>query len=285
MTATMTPTDEIRRQALAAFLRSRRERISPEQVGLPTGGRRRTPGLRREEVAQLAGVGVTWYTWLEQGRDIKASVQVLEAIAGTLRLDPGERTHLYTLADAGEPLIVRDCKVISPALHLMLRQLEPFPASIQNARTDLLAYNRTYDVLNGGVSQLPFEERNVMLLAFTNPAWRKSIVDWEDAATRLVAQFRAGMASHIAEPSWKSLVKRLRAEAPEFNAMWDQHEIKSPENMTKRFIHPAVGLLHLDFTHLWFGPRSEIVLKSYVPADEETAEKLNVLQALALQGD
>ena len=101
---------DVRRHELAAFLRSRRERITPEQVGLPLSGRRRTPGLRREEVAQLAGVGVTWYTWLEQGRDINASEQVLAAIAATLLLDPYERAHLYTLAGQPEPPIARDCK-------------------------------------------------------------------------------------------------------------------------------------------------------------------------------
>jgi transcriptional regulator with XRE-family HTH domain len=273
MAATVPGKDVVRRRELAAFLRSRRERITPEQVGLPVGGRRRTPGLRREEVAQLAGVGVTWYTWLEQGRDINASEQVLDAIAATLQLDPIERSHLYTLADAGEPLMERQCKAISEPLRLMLRQLEPFPASIQNARTDVLAYNRTYDLLNG-MTRLPYDERNILWLAFTDPAWRRSLVDWEDTGQRMVAQFRAAMASHIAEPSWKNLVKRLRSRSPEFEALWNQHDISSPENMTKRFLHPVVGLMRLDFTHLWLGPRSELVLKSYSPADAETADKL-----------
>jgi transcriptional regulator with XRE-family HTH domain len=276
---TVTP-DEVRRRALATFLRSRRERITPEQVGLPLGGRRRTPGLRREEVAQLAGVGVTWYTWLEQGRDINVSEQVLDAIAGTLHLDPIERAHLYTLAGAGEPRIDQQCRAISDPLRLMLRQLEPFPASIQNARTDILAYNRSYDALMSGISQFPHEERNALTLAFTDPTWRKSIVDWEDAGPRLVSTFRAAMAAHIAEPSWKSLVKRLRAESPEFDALWDQHEISSPENRTKRFLHPVLGLLRLDYTHLWLGPRSELVLKSYTPADPDTAAKLAELTDL-----
>jgi transcriptional regulator with XRE-family HTH domain len=282
MTSTLPGKDVVRRRELAAFLRSRRERIAPEQVGLPVGGRRRTPGLRREEVAQLAGVGVTWYTWLEQGRDINASEQVLDAIAATLHLDPIERKHLYTLAGAGEPFAEQHCRAISEPLRLMLRQLEPFPASIQNARTDVLAFNRTYDVLNG-MTRLPFDERNILWLLFTDLAWRRSLVDWDDSAPRIVAQFRAAMASHIAEPSWKNLVKKLRARSPEFDAMWSQHEISSPENMTKRFLHPVVGLMRLDFTHLWLGPRSELVLKSYSPADAETAEKLATLHSLALK--
>jgi transcriptional regulator with XRE-family HTH domain len=283
MTATLTEPDLVRRRALATFLRSRRERITPEQVGLPAGGRRRTPGLRREEVAQLAGVGVTWYTWLEQGRDIHVSDQVLDAIAGTLHLDPFERTHLYTLAGAGVPRLEQQCRAISPALQLMLRQLEPFPATVQNARTDILAFNRGYDALMSGVSEIPFDERNVLWLAFTNPTWRKSLVDWETDAPRLVATFRAAMASHIAEPSWKNLVKRLRTRSPEFDSLWDQHEISSPENRTKRFDHPTLGLMRLDFTHLWLGPRSEMVLKTYTPVDDETTEKLEKLHAVSIR--
>src|SRR5580700_3276530 len=116
-----------RRQELAAFLRSRRERILPEQVGLPPALRRRTPGLRREEVATLAGVGVTWYTWLEQGRDINASPQVLDAVSRTLLLDPHEREHLFRLADVPDGTALGDCGSLPPTCQLLLDQLEPFP--------------------------------------------------------------------------------------------------------------------------------------------------------------
>lgn len=272
-TAVRMSADEIRRAELAAFLRSRRERISPEQVGLPAGGRRRTPGLRREEVAQLAGVGVTWYTWLEQGRDIHASEQVLIAIARTLQLDQHERSHLFTLAGAPEPPMEKDCKVVTPQIRAILDQLEPFPAAVQNARTDILAYNRTYDWLMD-VGSVPVEERNSMLLAFTNPRWRARLRDWEDGLPRSVAQFRASMAEHVAEPGWKALVKRLRRESPEFEAIWNQHDVQPMRNLTKCFVHPEAGLLSFDYTHLWFGRRSEVRLTTYTPADSETAAKL-----------
>lgn len=273
---------DVRRQALADFLRSRRERISPDQVGLPVGGRRRTPGLRREEVAQLAGVGVTWYTWLEQGRDIHASDQVLGAIANTLHLDPYERAHLFTLAGQPEPPVHRECRAISPAIQLMLRQLEPLPAMVANARTDILAYNRSYDRMVGGLDRLPFEERNSLLLAFTDPAWRARMIEWDVAAPRLVAQFRAAMADHVAEPSWKCLVKRIREESPEFAAIWDQHEVRPHENLTKRYANSEVGHLELDYTHLWFGPRSEMRLTTYTPANEATRERIERLYDLIL---
>jgi transcriptional regulator with XRE-family HTH domain len=272
---------QVRRHELAAFLRSRRERIAPEQVGLPVTGRRRTPGLRREEVAQLAGVGVTWYTWLEQGRDIHASEQVLAAIAATLLLDPYERVHLYTLAGQPEPPMERDCRVITDATHVMLRQLEPIPASVSNARFDILACNRTYDRMVGGLERLPFEDRNSLVQAFTSPTWRARLIDWEENAPRLVAQFRAAMAQHVAESSWKCLVKRLRQESPDFERMWNQHEVRAPENFTKRYLHPEVGLLRFEYTQLWFGRRSEIKLTTYTPSDEESWQKVRSLQGLA----
>jgi transcriptional regulator with XRE-family HTH domain len=273
-------TGEIRRHELASFLRSRRERITPDQVGLPPGGRRRTPGLRREEVAQLAGVGVTWYTWLEQGRDIRASDQVLAAICATLLLDPYERAHLYTLAGLPEPPLTQDCRAITDPMRVMLRQLEPVPAVVTNTRCDILAHNRTYDRMIGGLDDVPFENRNSLVLAFTSPKWRSAMVDWTENAPRLVAQFRAAMAEHVAEPSWKCLVKRLRHESAEFARMWNEHEVRAPENLTKRYLQPEVGLLRLDYTHLWFGRRSEIKLTTYTPADEETWQKIRELQAL-----
>jgi transcriptional regulator with XRE-family HTH domain len=264
----------VRRHELAAFLRSRRERITPEQVGLPYAGRRRTPGLRREEVAQLAGVGVTWYTWLEQGRDINASEQVLDAISRTLRLDPHEHAHLFTLAGAPEPPAEKECRSISPAVHAMMRQLEPLPAMVRNARCDILAYNRSYNWLMGDVDAIPFEERNTLVQCLLNPAWRKRLPDWDTSIPRVVAAFRAAMAEHLAEPAWKSMVKRLLAESPEFERLWSQHEVTSQRIMTKRFAHPDVGLLRFDFAYLYFGPRSEIAMTTYTPADEETAAKL-----------
>jgi transcriptional regulator with XRE-family HTH domain len=273
------PTDgQARQQELASFLRSRRERISPEQAGLPLTGRRRTPGLRREEVAHLAGMGVTWYTWLEQGRNIKVSEQVLAAIARTLRLDPYERAHLYALAGHPAPPRERDSAAIPSALLVMMRQLEPIPAALINARFDLLAYNRTYERLVGGVDDLPFEDRNWLVLMFTSPRWRTTMLDWEDAATRLVGRFRSGMAEHAAESGWKGLVRRLRQESAEFARLWEQHEVRGPENFTKRFLHPEAGLLTLDYTQLSFGERSAIKLATYTPVDDESWSKVMLLQ-------
>nr|WP_042183007.1 helix-turn-helix transcriptional regulator [Kibdelosporangium sp. MJ126-NF4]CEL15292.1 putative DNA-binding protein [Kibdelosporangium sp. MJ126-NF4]CTQ95667.1 putative DNA-binding protein [Kibdelosporangium sp. MJ126-NF4] len=265
--------DDVRRTALAAFLRSRRERISPEEVGLPPGGRRRTPGLRREEVAHLAGVGVTWYTWLEQGRNIKASEQVLEAIAGTLRLDAHERAHMLTLAGSPHPVEPTECRAMSPQMRLIIRQLEPLPAAVLNARMDILGASRTYSWLFD-LDEIPFEDRNSLVLGFTYDTWRKRLVDRVENMPRVVAQFRAAMVDHIGDSRWKNLVGKLRAESPEFEELWNRHDVQWIENLVKRFDHPEVGRLEFDYTNLWFGPRSQTRLTTYTPANEDTWAKL-----------
>jgi transcriptional regulator with XRE-family HTH domain len=279
---TATLPDEVRRRELATFLRNRRERLTPEQVGLPEGGRRRTPGLRREEVATLAGVGVTWYTWLEQGRDIRASEQVLGAIAGTLRLDPYERTHLFTLAGVSAPTKQPDCTAVPAGMQAVLRKLEPFPATVQNARYDILAWNRSYDELMGGVSDLPFEDRNSLLILFTNTEFRRRALTWAESAPQMVAQFRASLAEHLTEPCWKALLKRLKHESPEFARMWQAHEVRPARNHTKTFRHPQAGVLRFDYTNLWTGQRSGLRMTTYAPADEETEQRLDLLLQLAI---
>jgi hypothetical protein len=262
---------ELRRHELGGFLRSRRERIMPGQVGLPPGGRRRTPGLRREEVAQLAGLGVTWYTWLEQGREINASEQVLESISRVLMLDAHERSHLFTLAGAPLPSLQEACQGLPTEVPTLLEKLHPFPAAVTNGRFDLLAYNRAYLALVGDLDALPFDERNTLWLMFTSPVLRLAILDWEEAVRRLVGQFRANMADHVAEPSWKCLLHRLEAVSPEFAELWQHHEIVAPENLIKRILHPELGLLRLSYTNLWLAQRMAVRMVTYTPADGATA--------------
>lgn len=271
---------EIRRHELADFLRSRRERITPEQVGLPRGSRRRTPGLRREEVAQLSAVGVTWYTWLEQARDIQVSPQVLDALARALLLDRSERTHLFSLAGAVDPAPGTECPSITPALRALLRQLEPIPACVQNSRYDILAHNRTYGRMLCDMDAVPVADRNVMLLAFMNEEWRTSVMDVAAVTRLMTAKFRASMAGHLAEPSWKALLKRLEAQSPEFREVWARHEVLGPGARSKIFRNAHVGLLRLETTDLWLGPSSGPRLVTYAPRDEETRERLERLQAL-----
>ncbi|MGW6915686.1 helix-turn-helix transcriptional regulator [Kitasatospora sp. NPDC054939] len=268
---------EARRHELAAFLRSRRERIAPEQVGLPTTGRRRTPGLRREEVAQLAAVGVTWYTWLEQGRAIQVSVQVLDAVARALLLDPAERSHLFVLAGAEDPSPVRQCAAVTPAVRLVLEQMSPFPAAVVNARFDVLAHNPEYTWLVGDLDALPFEDRNLLWMAFMPSRFREVLVDHEAEREAMVARFRSGMADHAAEPAWKALLTRLRSASPDFEAAWRRHDVQHPGNGVKRFLLPGIGLLHCDYTGFWLGPRPSTRLVAYTPRDDATRARMALL--------
>jgi transcriptional regulator with XRE-family HTH domain len=268
----------LRRQELGTFLRSRRERISPQQVGLISAGRRRTPGLRREELAQMAGVGVTWYTWLEQGRDINVSGQVLEAICRALLLDPSERSHVMNLAGLDDhDFVVRECRALSPSVQAMLDQLSPFPASVANARFDLLAFNDIYRRLITDLGEVPLEDRNTLWLGFTDPAWRAALVDWEVGMSRMVAQYRLNMADHVGEPSWKDLVRRLSDASPEFVDMWSRRDVQGVENRAKLLMNSHVGLLRLQHTSYWIGPRSGTRVVVYTPLDEEARRRLEKL--------
>ncbi|MCW1093896.1 MULTISPECIES: MmyB family transcriptional regulator [Streptomyces] len=274
---------EIRRHELAAFLRSRRERIAPEQVGMPRGRRRRTPGLRREEVAQLSAVGVTWYTWLEQARDIQVSVQVLDALARALLLDPSERAHLFQLAGAVDPTPARVCPSITPAVRALLEQFEPYPACVQNSRYDILAHNRTYGLLLCDLEAVPPEDRNCMILSFTNEDWRSSIVHLEETQRLMAARFRATMAGHLAEPAWKMLLKRLRTQSPGFREVWERHEVVAHRSKRKEFLNRYVGRIRVDHTDLWLGPEAGPRMVTYAPADEVSRERLERLHAIALE--
>ncbi|MFS4093904.1 helix-turn-helix transcriptional regulator [Streptomyces sp. AF1A] len=271
---------EIRRHELAAFLRSRRERIAPEQVGLPRGPRRRTPGLRREEVAHLSAVGVTWYTWLEQARDIQVSVQVLDALARTLRLDASERAHLFQLAGATDPTPAADCPSVTPALRETLQRLGPIPACIQNSRYDILAYNSTYARLMGDLDAIPPEDRNCLLLVHTNPDWQAAVVHLEETRRLMAARLRAAMANHLGEPAWKMLLKRLE-ESPAFRENWERYEVVGNRSKTKEYLNPHVGHLTLEHTDLWLGPEQGARMVTYTPRNEETRERLEKLYRLA----
>ncbi|MBH5334735.1 helix-turn-helix domain-containing protein [Streptomyces pactum] len=279
-TAVRTTEARVRRAELAAFLRSRRERITPEQVGLERGRRRRTPGLRREEVAQLSAVGVTWYTWLEQARDIQVSPQVLDAIARALLLDRSERAHLFALGGATDPAPNSECTGVTPSLRMMLRQLDPFPACLQNSRFDILAYNTAYGRLLCDLDALPPEDRNCLWLAFTNEQWRDSLVDLDETLRAMAAKFRASMAGHLAEPPWKALLDRLLAASAEFREIWERHEVLRPGDRTKLFRQSRVGLLRLDHTGLWTGPTPGPRLLTYTPVDEESRRRLEELARL-----
>lgn len=270
-----------RRRELAEFVRSRRERLTPETVGLPAGSRRRTPGLRREEVAQLASVGVSWYTWLEQARDITVSPQVLDAIARALRLDPSERSHLFGLAGAVDPTPRKALYEVAPSLRALLRQVEPFPASIQNCRYDLLAYNRTFSRLFTDLDAVPARDRNCLWLAFMDPDWSNALVERRETLELMVANFRNLGTGHYEDPFWREIADRLLAASPEFREIWERRNVADRVKDVKIFRNRDVGVVRLHADRFWTQPGLGMRMTVFSPTDDETAEKLERLRLLA----
>ncbi|MEU1134313.1 helix-turn-helix transcriptional regulator [Streptomyces sp. NPDC005900] len=273
---------DIRRRELAAFLRSRRERVTPEQAGLPRGPRRRTPGLRREEVAQLSSVGVTWYTWLEQARPITVSAQVLDAVARALLMDPGERAHLFALAGAVDPRPEAGRPALSAPVRRLMHRIAPYPATVQNGRYDVLAHNRSWTHVFGDFDAMEPRDRNCLWLLATSRRWRETCLDRDEMLRDLTAKFRASMTEHGAEPGWKELRDRLLAQSAEFRELWERHEVATMVPHVKRYRHPRVGLLRLEHRMLWTAPVARAHrLIAYVPADDETEERLERLAELS----
>ncbi|GAA3103212.1 helix-turn-helix transcriptional regulator [Streptosporangium carneum] len=268
-----------RRTELASFLRSRRDRITPEDVGLPPGLRRRTPGLRREEVAMLAGVGVTWYTWLEQGRPINASVQVLDAISRTLGLDEAEREHLYRLADMPSVPESDTCGVLEPETQIILDNLDPLPAAVYNGRYDLLAWNQTYGTLFPVMTSAPPATRNALWQLFVSRDCCTPVVNRAEELPQMVATLRAGFGRHLGEPAWTDFVRRLSAASPEFARMWSAHDVARPGSRMKIFQHSAAGVVRTISTSLALSSPPEARVVVYTPLDEESGERIRWIRA------
>jgi transcriptional regulator with XRE-family HTH domain len=281
MTTTTTASGQLRRSELAAFLRSRRERISPEDVGLPPGLRRRTAGLRREEVAQLAGVGVTWYTWLEQGRRINASVQVLDAVARTLRLDQAEHQHLYRLADVPEASAggATDCPSITGDIQGILDRLSPLPATVLNERFDVLAWNDAYAAVWPGVIGAGPGDRNVLWLVFRYPDCCNPYVNRDEQLSTLVAQLRGAYGRHVGEPAWTGFVQRLQAASPHFTRLWAEQHVASAVTYLKIFRHPAHERMVMTTTSLGVQSIPGTRMVVYTPADDVSRDAIAGLLA------
>lgn len=221
---------------LADFLRTRRERLSPTDVGLPSGGRRRTPGLRREEVAALAGVGVTWYTWLEQGREIGVSATFLDSLARVLRLDAAERRHLFLLAHQRPPAEPGKTWCVVPPLVLrLMHDLAPYLAYVLNLRWDVLAFNEPADRLFGFSTQ-PSARRNLLWLLFTDPALRERIDAWKEQAPLMLSSFRRDFARSPRESDLQELVGELERVSPEFKVWWRKHEVHASCTGLRRLV-------------------------------------------------
>src|SRR5580658_3746362 len=277
------PDTAARRRQFGEFLRSRRERLTPSAVGLPDGFRRRTPGLRREEVALLARVGATWYTWLEQGRDVRPSAEVLTALADALRLDAAERRHLFVLNDRPPPerRPTGPEQVEQPLLR-MLDSLTSQPAYVLGRRWDVLAWNRAAESLFGDYGKLDGDERNIMHIVFANKAHRKLRVDWREVASTALAMFRADSARYAGDPDFERLIGALMRVSPEFRELWPRQDVLWSLSSQKRIKHPVVGRMTFEYTSFAVTGSPDIKLIVYTPlASDQTAEKLDALLAVS----
>jgi transcriptional regulator with XRE-family HTH domain len=263
------------RSELANFLRTRRNHLLPEEVGLPRVARRKTAGLRREEVAQLTGVGVTWYTWLEQGRDIHVSTQVLESLAHTFRLTPAEKAYLFLLA--GQTSLaypVPQQEEVSPFLSRLLEQMGTNPAYITGRRWDVLAWNRAACQVFVNFATIPVEERNIVHFTFTNEESRRRFVDWEGVAQRMLAQFRSSHSQYRNDAQFHALITELQQRSPEFACWWSKYEVQGRQDGRKEINHPQVGSLVFEHSTFQIDGSPGLKMVVYLPACEETARKL-----------
>jgi transcriptional regulator with XRE-family HTH domain len=263
-----------RRAELGEFLKARRARLSPGDFDMPRGSRRRTPGLRREEVALLAGVGVTWYTWLEQGRQINASTQVLDAVARTLRLDRAEREHLYRLAEA-TPLRTADVRTQVPdSIREIVYGLDPLPAILTNSRFDILLSNDAHEELFWDWHSMPCIHKNTLWCCITEPSARGKFPEYDKQVRYMVARLRSAYSRHLGDQDWEEDLRRLASLSHDFAELWARHEVADPEPRVLTFVHPQAGLLSLALSELSVPDLPEARIQVYTPRDDDTRAKL-----------
>ncbi|MFS4093621.1 helix-turn-helix domain-containing protein [Streptomyces sp. AF1A] len=255
-----------RRAELSEFLRSRRARLKPEDVGLPDFGRhRRVPGLRREELAQLAGVSVAYYTRLEQGNGRNVSAEVLDSIARALRLTDAEHAHLSHLAKPKshkKKPAARQQQVRS-SLRQLLDTMEGVPAYIVGRRSEILAWNRMAAAVFGDWDRLPPAERNWARLVFLHAEYRDLFVDWEQKAIDVVCGLRMNAGCYPDDPRLSALVGELSVKSEEFRRLWATHDVKEKSHGVKRLHHPLVGDLSLNFESFRLSDDSDQALLTY----------------------
>ncbi len=270
-----------RAQELGEMLRRRRETLDPNRLGVGRAGRVRTPGLRREEVAARADIGITWYTKLEQGRPIRVSPRVLLSVAQALEFNDFETEHLFRLAGLPVPPRLENSRVCEPlaaASQSILDQLCPYPALIQTKRYNIRGFNEAYCRLVGvDLNAVPPEDRNCIYLSLVNPAWRASQADPDEMLANMAALFRASMAEHIDDPAWERQLERYMTASDQFRIVWDRYQLKGIENAVKRFRLADGTILALQSNNWWASPSNDDRMVVYTPTDEAGTAKLKTL--------
>ncbi|AIQ58330.1 helix-turn-helix transcriptional regulator [Paenibacillus borealis] len=273
-----------RLQALSDFLKSRRAAISPAAAGLPEGARRRTPGLRREEVAQLAGVSNTWYTWLEQGRDIKVSPSVLDCIASALQLTKDERSYLFALAlDNGPGSMVypqEESSVIHPSLQKILQELKTCPTMISDRHCGIVGWNEAAAHVFLDFAKLPPEQRNMISLLFVRKEFRRLAVNWEQFVRGYLSIFRAYYGQYLEDRWYDDFIAEMKEQHPEFNQLWEESRVSSAPDVVLEFRHAKAGKMLFHLTSLQVQGSTDLRCSIYTPAgDSNTESKLKQLMA------
>jgi transcriptional regulator with XRE-family HTH domain len=262
-------TMERTRKELAEFLRSRRERLSPTDIGLPPGGRRRTPGLRREEVAALAGVGLTWYTWLEQGRDISVSAIFLDNLARVLKLDAAERRYLYLLTQKRPPAEPgKTWCVVPKVVHRLMGDLVSSPAFVINLRWDVLAWNTAADRVFHFSTHAP-ERRNLLWMLFADPRTHALFDPWDDQAMQMLSHFRRDFVKATQEPDIRALIKDLEKVSPDFRNWWQEQDIHGPDLGSRRLYLEGLGHVAFEYTKLTIDEDSHLRLVYYAALEDD----------------
>ncbi|CAI8962718.1 putative transcriptional regulator [Brevibacillus sp. IT-7CA2] len=279
---------QTRLQALSTFLKAQRAKILPQSVGLAPGTRRRTPGLRREEVAQLAGVSSTWYTWLEQGRDIKVSPSVLDAIARALQLTVDERKYLYALAletgtGVGQDVQKDEPPQINPALKRILKELRSCPTIISDRRSHIVGWNEAAAHVFLDFEQLPYEERNLIRLVFTRKELRRLAVNWEHFVSGFLAIFRANYGQYVEDEWYEQFLSEMRQVHPDFHDLWEQSRVSSAPEVLLEFRHAKAGKMLFHLTSLQVSGNADLRCSIYTP-DPNSATETKLRQLIDRPG-
>ncbi|WP_138752972.1 helix-turn-helix transcriptional regulator [Paenibacillus sinopodophylli] len=266
---------ETRLQALSAFLKSKRAKLSPEALGFPSGSRRRTPGLRREEVAQLAGVSSTWYTWLEQGRDIKVSSSVLECVAGALQMNEDERKYLYALAMETSHMASHAAEEqfeLSPSLKHILQELRFCPTIISDRRCQIVGWNAAASHVFMDFDSLPAEQRNMIKLLFARKELRRLAGNWEHFVGGFLAIFRAYYGQYVQDDWYERFIEEMKDSHPEFQYLWEQSQVSSAPDVLLEFRHAKAGKMLFHLTSFQVQGNADLRCSVYTPAPETSTE-------------
>lgn len=260
------------RRELGEFVRAHRERLTPAALGLPAGSRRRTPGLRREEVAQLCGLSATWYAWIEQGREVSVSPMARARLAGALRLGRAERAYLFELAGKRDPDHVRGETERPPAAVLGCVATIASPAYVTDRSWTARSWNAPAERLFVGWLDQP-GERNLLRFLFLRPAARELVCGWEERARRVAAEFRAACSAHLGDPALRLLIEGLHRDSADFARFWHEHDVLGREGGERTFNHPTDGFLRYDQVTFNLASDPDLTLTILIRSERGVADK------------